>query len=144
MAQVCQYSAARPSLGFKEEHVRKADASAAYSITNTAFQSVWGKGYKYFKLKPTYLLAILVFEIGNVIAAAAQSSNAVILGRIVAGIGGGGIMTGSFIIIALTVKPAYRAAYMGVLGVTFGVASVAGPLMGGALVDGLSWRACFW
>lgn len=85
-----------------------------------------------------------MFEVGNVIAAAARNSNAIILGRIVAGIGGGGIMTGSFIIIALTAKPGYRAAYMGVLGVTFGVASVAGPLMGGTLVDKLSWRWCFW
>ena len=53
-------------------------------------------------------------------------------------------MTGSFIAIAFSAKPEYRAAYMGVLGVTFGCASVVGPLMGGALTDELSWRWCIW
>ena len=115
----------------------------AYSVSNTAFNSPWGKAYKYFPLKPTYLIAIAIFELGNVICGTAQTSQAVVAGRVVAGLGGAGIMSGSFIIIALTVKPQYRAAYMGVLGVTFGCASVVGPLLGGALVDLLNWRWCF-
>ncbi|KAF2114565.1 MFS gliotoxin efflux transporter glia [Lophiotrema nucula] len=117
---------------------------SAYAITNTAFQSSWGKAYNYFNLKYAFLAAIAVFEAGNVICATAPSSEALIVGRIVAGVGGGGIMTGAFIIIALTARPEYRAAYMGVLGVTFGVSSVVGPLMGGALTDGPGWRWCFW
>jgi MFS family permease len=116
---------------------------SAYIITNTAFQSSWGKAYTYFSLKYTFLLAIAVFEVGNIICALAPNSSILILGRVVAGIGGGGIMTGAFIIIALTVKPETRAAYMGVLGVTFGVSSVVGPLMGGLLTDGPGWRWCF-
>lgn len=88
--------------------------------------------------------AIVTFELGNVICAVSQNSPTLILGRIVAGTGGGGIMTGCFIIIALSVKMQYRAAYMGVLGVTFGCASVAGPLLGGFLTDGPGWRWCFW
>ncbi|KAF1941641.1 MFS gliotoxin efflux transporter glia [Clathrospora elynae] len=117
---------------------------SSYSITNTAFQSAWGKAYQYFPLKATFFLAILVFEVGNVICASAPTSEVLIFGRIVAGMGGGGVMTGAFIIIAMTAGPEYRATYMGVLGVTFGCASVAGPLMGGALTDGPGWRWCFW
>jgi MFS family permease len=113
-------------------------------ISHTAFQSSWGKAYKYFSLKTVFLLSILVFEIGNIICALAPSSEILIFGRVVAGCGSGGIMTGAFIIIALTAGPKYRAAYMGILGVTFGCAGVLGPLMGGALSDGPGWRWCFW
>ncbi|KAH8662629.1 MFS gliotoxin efflux transporter glia [Xylariales sp. PMI_506] len=117
---------------------------SAYQVTNTAFQSMWGKAYTHFSLKHVFLWTIFIFELGNIICAAAQNSSVVILGRVIAGVGGGGVMTGAFIIIAKTVRPRYRPAYMGVLGVTFGCASVVGPIMGGALTDGPGWRWCFW
>lgn len=113
-------------------------------ITHTAFQSCWGKAYKYFSLKTVFLLSLLVFEIGNIVCALASSSEILIFGRIVAGCGSGGIMTGAFIIIALTAGPKYRALYMGVLGITFGSSGVLGPILGGVLTDGPGWRFCFW
>lgn len=118
--------------------------SSAYSLTNTAFLSSWGKAYKYFPLKTSFLLAGVVFEIGNIICATATSSTAVVVGRAISGMGGAGIMSGAFIIIAVTAKPQYRAAYMGIVGVTFGCSGVVGPLLGGVLTDKASWRWCFW
>lgn len=118
--------------------------STAFSVTNTTFQSSWGKAYGYFPMKTILMMAIVVFELGNVVCAIAQDSSIFILGRVISGMGGGGVMSGAYIIIALTVKPQYRPAYMGILGVTFGSASVVGPLMGGALTDGPGWRWCFW
>ena len=113
-------------------------------ITHTAFQSCWGKAYKYFSLKTVFLLSLLVFEIGNVVCALASSSEILIFGRIVAGCGSGGIMTGAFIIIALTARPKYRTLHMGVLGITFGSSGVLGPTLGGVLTDGPGWRWVFW
>ena len=117
---------------------------SAYNITTTAFRSTWGKAFKYYPLKPTFLLSIAIFELGNVICAVATSSDVLIFGRVVAGIGGGGVMTGAFIVIALVVKTEHRALYMSIVGLTFAISSVAGPLVGGGLADTLGWRWCFW
>ncbi|KAF2449060.1 MFS gliotoxin efflux transporter glia [Karstenula rhodostoma CBS 690.94] len=117
---------------------------SAYSVTNGAFKLVWGKAYQYFPLKRVFMLSVAIFEVGNIICGASQSSEVLILGRVVAGVGGGGVMTGSFIIIAISVRDEYRAAYMGVVSATFGISSVAGPLLGGGLTDSVGWRWCFW
>ena len=117
---------------------------SAYSVTNCAWKLVWGKAYQYFPLKPVFLLSVVVFEVGNVICAAAGSSVVFILGWVVAGLGGGGVMTGAFICVAVCVGEKYRAAYMGVVSATFGISSVAGPLLGGGLTDSVGWRWCFW
>ncbi|KAF9736974.1 hypothetical protein PMIN04_006605 [Paraphaeosphaeria minitans] len=117
---------------------------SAYSVTNGAFKLVWGKAYQHFLLKRVFMLSVAIFEVGNIICGASRSSEELILGRVVAGIGGGGVMTGSFIIIAISVRDEYRAAYMGVVSATFGISSVAGPLLGGGLTDSIGWRWCFW
>jgi predicted MFS family arabinose efflux permease len=117
---------------------------SSYVITTTAFQATWGKAYKFFNLKLAYFASIAFFELGNVVCATAPNSTVLIFGRVIAGIGGGGLQNGVFIMMALTVKPDRRAAFMGIIGFTYGIASVAGPLMGGALTDGPGWRWCFW
>ncbi|OAP57189.1 hypothetical protein AYL99_07927 [Fonsecaea erecta] len=81
---------------------------SAYPITNAAFQSTLGKPYKDFPFKWTILLTVSIFELGNVICAVAHSSSVLILGKVIAGMGGAGAMTGAFIIIAFSAKPQYR------------------------------------
>jgi MFS family permease len=113
---------------------------SAFLLTIATTQSFWGKLYKYFDLKAVFLASIAVFEIGSLICAVANKSTTLIVGRAVTGIGAAGVVGGCFSIIACSVEAYKRPLYTGILGATYGVASVMGPLLGGVLTDKASWR----
>lgn len=117
---------------------------SAFFLTVAAFQSTWGKAYKYFDLKWTFMVAIFIFEVGSLICGVAPNSTALIVGRAIAGAGGAGIASGAYTILAFAVEPARVAAFTGILGATYAVASVVGPLLGGVFTDNVSWRWCFY
>lgn len=58
---------------------------SAFFLTVASFQSTWGKAYKYFPLKPTFMLSIGIFEIGSLICGVAPNSTTLIVGRAIAG-----------------------------------------------------------
>lgn len=117
---------------------------SAFFLTLASFQSTWGKAYKYFPLKITFLIAIFVFELGSLICGVAPSSVALIVGRAIAGLGGAGIASGAYTIIAFSAKPNQRPAFTGLLGAAYGIASVVGPLLGGVFAEKITWRWCFY
>ncbi|KKK23522.1 hypothetical protein P175DRAFT_0499634 [Aspergillus ochraceoroseus IBT 24754] len=117
---------------------------AAYLLTTSSLQLIFGKLYSFYSIKWIYLTALFIFELGSFVCGITPNSTGLILGRAVAGIGSAGIFSGAVLIVSRTVPLAQRPAYMGLLGAMYGIASVAGPLMGGAFTDHVTWRWCFY
>ncbi|KAK0640981.1 major facilitator superfamily domain-containing protein [Cercophora newfieldiana] len=117
---------------------------SAYLLSTTALQPTYGSLYRMFSVKWTYLVAIFIFEVGSLVCALAPTSNAFIVGRAVAGMGTAGLFSGSVVILSYTLPLRKRPAAFGLIGAMWGVASVAGPLLGGAFTDHVTWRWCFY
>lgn len=111
-------------------------------LTSSSFQLLYGRIYKFYSTKTVLLTVIAIFELGSLICGVAPNSIAFILGRAIAGLGSAGIFSGSMMTMLYTVPLHKRPMYSGIFGATFGVASVIGPLLGGAFTDRLTWRVC--
>lgn len=117
---------------------------SGYFLTFAAFQSAWGKVFKYFNMKYAFFTAVVIFSVGSLVCALAPTSMALIIGRALTGVGAAGVTNGVYTIIACIVPPAQVAMYLALVGMDFSIASVAGPLLGGVFTERLSWRWCFW
>ena len=112
----------------------------AIFLTAAGFTSAWGKIYKYFPLKGSYLVAIFIFELGSLICGVAPTSTALIVGRAIAGVGGAGVASGAYTIVGFISEPKKRAAYTGTMGAVYGVTNALGPIVGGAFSETTTWR----
>ncbi|KAF2726752.1 efflux pump antibiotic resistance protein [Polyplosphaeria fusca] len=117
---------------------------SAYLITLTALQPSFGKIYKVYNAKWTYLTCVALFEVGSIICATAPKSAVFIVGRAIAGSGAAGLFQGAFNIITRTVALEKRPLYLGIVISVWGISVCIGPVLGGALTQDATWRWCFW
>ncbi|KAK4704677.1 hypothetical protein P7C70_g1530, partial [Phenoliferia sp. Uapishka_3] len=104
---------------------------SAYALTSTALIPWTGGLAKIFGRRATMLDSLLFFAIGSAVTGSANSMNIVILGRALQGVGGGGILTMTEIIVCDLIPLAERGAYFGILGSVWALASAIGPPIGG-------------
>ena len=109
--------------------------ASSYMLTAACFNPIFGRVYQLYSTKWTFLISILVFEVGSAVCGAAASSVAFIVGRAVAGIGSAGIFQGGMMVIVGMVPLSRRPMYTAFFGMAFGVCAVLGPIVGGAFTD---------
>ncbi len=118
--------------------------TTAYVLASTCMMPVYGKVGDLVGRKPLFIAALALFTLGSLVCAVGGSMAALIAGRAVQGLGGGGLMILSQAIIADVVPARQRGMYMGVMGSVFAVSMIVGPLLGGWFTEVVGWRYIFW
>lgn len=122
----------------------------AYMLTTTVTVPLAGKLSDMYGRKPLLLAGVSIFTIGSLLSGLAPTVEWLIAWRALQGIGGGIITANAFTIVGDLFPPKERSKWQGLFGAVFGMSSVAGPLIGGWLTDGVSlfgmvsdWRWTF-
>jgi EmrB/QacA subfamily drug resistance transporter len=116
----------------------------AYLLATTVVIPLYGKLGDLYGRRIVLQAAIVIFLVGSALCGIAQNLPELIAFRIVQGLGGGGLMVTAFAVVGDIVPPRERGRYQGFFGGVFGISTVIGPLVGGFIVDHLSWRWIFY
>ncbi|KAF7314643.1 Major facilitator transporter-like protein [Mycena kentingensis (nom. inval.)] len=118
--------------------------ATSFILAQTVFLLFYGQLLRIFAAKWTMIVAVFLFELGSLVCALAPNVDALIAGRAVSGLGAAGIFVSMLQIISQVTRLEDRPRLLGFFGALFGLSSIVGPLLGGAFVDNVSWRWCFW
>src|SRR6187401_2894061 len=119
-------------------------AVTIYLLTSTISVPFWGKLSDIYGRKPIFMIGIVIFLIGSALSGLSQNMAMLILFRGIQGIGAGSLFPVALSIIGDMFTPAERGRYQGLFGAVFGVAFVAGPLIGGWLTENAGWHWIFY
>ena len=117
--------------------------ATSYMVAATIAYPIVGRLSDVYGRKRFMIGGLAVFVVGSVLVGLSASMTQVVAFRAVQGIGGGIVMTCCYVSIADLFAPAERGKFHGLIGAAYGVASVAGPILGGFIADRLSWQWAF-
>jgi EmrB/QacA subfamily drug resistance transporter len=117
---------------------------AAYLLTSTASVPIWGRLSDLYGRRRLYLAGIIVFIVGSALSGAARTMTELIVFRAIQGLGAGAVIPLSMTIVGELYALEERARTQALFSGVWGLASIAGPLVGGYVTDALSWRWVFY
>jgi EmrB/QacA subfamily drug resistance transporter len=116
----------------------------AYALTLAALLLTSGALADRYGRKLLFIVGLAVFTMGSALCAAAQSPVMLILSRAGQGVGGAILFATSLALLAMSFQGRERGVAFGIWGAVTGVATALGPVLGGAITSGISWRGVFW
>ena len=112
-----------------------------FPMASVAVILFFGRAYGLFEIKTLILASLVVFEAGSALCGAAPTSNALIVGRVIAGMGGSGMYVGALTYISVFTTNSEASLYNALIGLAWGVGAILGPVVGGAFSDSkATWR----
>lgn len=117
---------------------------SAFMLASTTTMPIFGKLSDIYGRRPVYAAAMILFLLGSFLCGQATSMPQLIAFRAVQGLGAGGLMPLAFTLIGDMFSLKQRAKMQGLFSGVWGVSSIVGPLLGGFLVDQISWRWVFY
>ncbi|KAL9134462.1 MAG: hypothetical protein Q9175_004356 [Cornicularia normoerica] len=119
-------------------------AGTSFLLCSTIFQPSFAELSHIFGRKPLVMVALVFFLIGAIVAATANGFGSLLVGRSLQGVGGGGLIALTEILVTDLVPLRQRGQWFGIISAMWSVGSVTGPIVGGAFAQSVSWRWIFW
>jgi len=116
----------------------------AYLIANTSITTLYGKVSDIYGRRTTLTISITLYMLGSLVCALAPNMFVLILGRVLHGLGGGGLTSTGMVVLGDVAAPRDRGKYYGYFSATYTTAGACGPALGGFLAEYFHWKVIFW